>query len=91
LRGYDPAEAAKKVKQPMLILQGERDYQVTMEDYGRWQTALKGQPRVKFISYPTLNHLFVEGRGKSSPAEYQKSLMESEAGDVGIRDIPFQG
>ena len=23
-----------------------------------------------FISYPKLNHLFVEGKGKSTPAEY---------------------
>src|SRR5262249_16842061 len=29
LRGYDPPEAAKALKQPVLILQGERDYQVT--------------------------------------------------------------
>jgi hypothetical protein len=25
---------------------------------------------VTFISYPGLNHLFVEGKGKSTPAEY---------------------
>lgn len=28
LRGYDPPAAAAQVKQPMLVLQGERDYQV---------------------------------------------------------------
>jgi uncharacterized protein len=25
---------------------------------------------VTFISYPKLNHLFMEGQGKSTPAEY---------------------
>ena len=40
LRDYAPAEAAKALKQPMLILQGERDYQVTMDDFRRWRQAL---------------------------------------------------
>jgi uncharacterized protein len=25
---------------------------------------------VSFIAYPKLNHLFIEGKGKSAPAEY---------------------
>ena len=33
LRGYDPATEVKDVGKPMLILQGERDYQVTMVDF----------------------------------------------------------
>ena len=32
LRGYDPPSEAKRVKAPMLILHGERDYQVTAEE-----------------------------------------------------------
>src|SRR5262249_14762224 len=39
-RDYRPAEVAKTLKQPMLILQGERDYQVTMEDFEGWKKAL---------------------------------------------------
>ena len=70
LRGYDPAEAAKSLSRPMLILQGERDYQVTMEDFANWKKALGSRKDVTFISYPGLNHLFVEGKGKSTPAEY---------------------
>lgn len=70
LRGYDPAEEAKNLRKPLLILQGERDYQVTMEDFGRWKKALAGRDDVRFISYPHLNHLFVEGEGKSTPQEY---------------------
>jgi len=27
---------------------------------------------VRFKLYPKLNHLFIEGEGKSTPAEYQK-------------------
>ena len=70
LRGYDPAKEAQKLSKPMLILQGERDYQVTMEDFANWKKALEARKDVKFISYPTLNHLFMEGKGKSVPVEY---------------------
>lgn len=70
LRGYDPAAAAKELSKPMLILQGERDYQVTMEDFVGWKKALGSRTDVTFVSYPKLNHLFMEGEGKSTPAEY---------------------
>ncbi|MBL8241011.1 MAG: prolyl oligopeptidase family serine peptidase [Bryobacterales bacterium] len=64
----DPVPVAAALAMPMFILQGERDYQVTMEDFKRWQ-ALKGT-RVTLKSYPNLNHLFQPGEGKSKPAEY---------------------
>ena len=84
LRGYDPPAAAAKVKQPMLVLQGERDYQVTMEEFSRWKSALADRTDVSFHSYPTLNHLFVAGTGKSLPAEYNAPGHVSEAivGDI---------
>jgi fermentation-respiration switch protein FrsA (DUF1100 family) len=72
LRGYDPAREAKDLRKPMLILQGERDYQVTMEDFANWKRALSARKDVKLVSYPKLNHLFMEGEGKSTPAEYAK-------------------
>ncbi len=58
LQGYNPAAEAKKIDMPMLILQGERDYQVTMKDFALWQAALDGRGNVAFHSYPKLNHLF---------------------------------
>jgi len=72
LRGYDPAETAKGLKQPLLILQGERDYQVTMEDFKRWNAALAGRRNVTLKSYPVLNHLFVAGTNRSTPLEYDQ-------------------
>jgi uncharacterized protein len=84
LRGYDPPAAATQVKQPMLILQGERDYQVTMEEFFRWKSALADRPDVSFHSYPSLNHLFVEGTGKSMPAEYNSP---GHVSDAVVRDI----
>jgi dienelactone hydrolase len=70
LRGYNPPEAARPLKQRMLILQGERDYQVTMDDYARWKAALSSKPNVSFKSYPGLNHHFIAGTGQRGPTEY---------------------
>ena len=71
LHNYHQTETAKKLKIPILILQGERDYQVTMTDFNVWKEALAKNKRASFHSYPKLNHLFMEGEGKSTPAEYE--------------------
>src|SRR5688500_15534385 len=71
LRGYDPPAVAKQVKAPMLILQGERDFQVTTDEFAKWKSALGSRRDVTFNSYPALNHLFIAGTGPSLPAEYQ--------------------
>ena len=76
--------AARCLTLPMLILQGERDYQVTMEDYSLWQQVLKGKANVVYHSYPRLNHPFMEGDGKSTPMEYQ---MEGHVATYVIDDI----
>ncbi len=72
LRDFDQVGTARTYKKPMLILQGERDYQVTTEDFAGWKKALAGRPNVTLRSYPKLNHLFMEGEGKAKPAEYEK-------------------
>jgi dienelactone hydrolase len=72
LEKYDPVAAAEKLAIPMLILQGERDYQVTMQDFALWKAALGARKNVTLKSYPKLNHLFLEGEGKSLPSEYAK-------------------
>ena len=69
LRSYDPGATARSLEIPMLVLQGERDYQVTMEDYAGWKSLLPS-PRIECKSYPRLNHLFMAGEGKSKPIEY---------------------
>jgi len=71
LHYYHQVETAKKLKIPILILQGQRDYQVTMTDFDLWKKSLDKSKNVTFHSYPKLNHLFMEGEGKSIPAEYE--------------------
>lgn len=86
LQRNDPQKLAPKIKQPMLILQGGRDYQVTSEDFNLWKKMLQGRNNVQFRLYPTLNHLFLAGKGKSLPAEY---LHEGFVDSTTIGDIAF--
>jgi len=72
LKDYDPVPEAAKLTVPMLILQGGRDSQVSMKDFELWKAGVGKRPGVVMKSYPSLNHLFVTGEGKSSPAEYAK-------------------
>ncbi len=81
---YDPLETAKSLKIPILLLQGARDYQVTLEDFQMWQEALKEKDNVTFKLYPDLNHLFITGSGPSTPYEYEQPSNLSEQV---IRDI----
>ncbi|HTK74181.1 MAG TPA: alpha/beta fold hydrolase [Gemmataceae bacterium] len=72
-RGYEPAKVAADLNTPMLILHGDRDYQVTLADYDLWEKALAGRSHATLRRYANLNHLFMEGEGKGTPAEYQKA------------------
>ena len=72
MHAYDPAGTAGALRRPVLILQGERDYQVTMADVKGWKRSLADHKDAKIVTYPRLNHLFMEGKGKSKPEEYAK-------------------
>jgi uncharacterized protein len=70
LRRYDPVGAARSFGKPILVLQGARDYQVTVDgDLAAWRTGLAGTPNVTFRVYPDDNHFFFTGSGPSKPAE----------------------
>ena len=72
LDAYKPAQVAGTLRIPMLILHGERDYQVALADLDGWRSALAGRSNVTIKSYPSLNHLFMVGEGKATPAEYER-------------------
>jgi dienelactone hydrolase len=78
MRDYHPEPVASTLRLPMMILQGERDYQVPMEDFRAWKKALAGRGNVAFRSYAKLNHMFMEGEGVSSDEEYLKPGHVSE-------------
>ena len=71
LRDYHAIAVAKSLHQPMLILQGARDYQVTPKhDFAEWQHAFAHSARVTLKEFPGLSHLFMPAGDPPSPADY---------------------
>lgn len=66
----DGIATAKKLGKPVLVLRGARDYQVNEEDFRAWKVGLAKVPNTAVMSIEKANHVFVEGEGKSMPAEY---------------------
>lgn len=85
LKDFRPTETAMAMQQPMLIMQGEKDCQVSSEkDFKEWRRVLSGKKNVQFKLYPALNHLFMKVNGKSTGAEYQQP---SNVAATVVRDI----
>lgn len=84
LRAYDPVRTAAGLDTPMLLLQGERDYQVTEADWSAWRRGLAARLGVRFRRYAGLNHLFMEGKGVSRPEEYRRP---GHVAEVVLNDI----
>ncbi|MBE3121876.1 MAG: DUF3887 domain-containing protein [Thermoplasmata archaeon] len=84
LATYDPVVTAQSLHIPLLILQGKRDYQVTMTDFARWNETFFGNVSATLKTYPTLNHLFITGTGVPTNAEY---LVEGHVAEEVVADI----
>ncbi|OQE29475.1 hypothetical protein PENSTE_c002G10144 [Penicillium steckii] len=64
-------ETTQGLKCPVLVTQGCRNYQVTVQDdYEKWHAAICGKSNVRLRLYEELNHIFVAGTGLSTPLEY---------------------
>lgn len=72
LRDYKPAEAAKEIKKPILVLQGGKDYQITMVDFQNWWNALNDKGNTTFKVYNGLNHGFVKAGEVSTASDYDQ-------------------
>jgi esterase/lipase len=70
LNQYNPVETANNLNIHILILQGGRDYQVTLYDFNYWVNTIGSKENVDYILYSSLNHLFITGIGDSIPDEY---------------------
>lgn len=70
LQTYDPIDVAKDMNEKVLVLQGKRDYQVTLKDYDRWFNAFGTNDNWSFRLYDQLNHLMMPGEGQPSNVEY---------------------
>ncbi|GIJ90486.1 hypothetical protein Asppvi_009441 [Aspergillus pseudoviridinutans] len=70
-REFDPIQSLQRSVCPVLVLQGARDYQVTVnDDYAEFCAKFQDRQNVHFRLYDNLNHLFVPGEGNCTPAEY---------------------
>lgn len=68
-RTYDPVATAAKLDLPILVLQGGRDYQVTVaDDLPAWRDGL---PDATITVLDADNHLFFAGTGPSTMADYR--------------------
>ncbi len=70
-------EILQSTELPVLIMQGEKDFQIYYEqDYLMMQAALSERANIEFISYAELNHLFMP------------QVLEGEAIDLTEYDTP---
>jgi dienelactone hydrolase len=70
---YNEVATARSIAQPLLLLQGDRDYQVTVaDDLDVWRNGLAGRNGVTVVQFPNADHLFIDGTGPPTPAEYSK-------------------
>lgn len=73
VRGYHPEQVAAQLAIPILVLQGESDYQVTLaDDFPAWKKSLASKKNVTLRTYPGLTHAFAQGGNPPSPADYEK-------------------
>jgi dienelactone hydrolase len=82
MKSYDQVITAKSLQMPMLFLQGDKDYQVTMKDFTLWKQAFTGKKNATFISYPGLYHLFMPGEGKLQDYEKPGHISEQVITDI---------
>lgn len=72
IREYCGMNFINDVEMPVLVLQGDADFQVFPEtDYALWQETLDGKENAVFRLYEGLNHLFMVTQGKRDVSEYE--------------------
>jgi dienelactone hydrolase len=78
LRAYDPVKTAARLKIPIFMVQGGRDYQVTPSNFQAWSDALSNNRNVTLRTYPDLDHFFMHGTGASKASDYARPGHVSE-------------
>lgn len=86
LQKYDPGKTAGRLKIPILVLQGGRDYQVTGADFEVWKKALANDSQATFRFYPAFTHLLMPGTG-SGPAGPEDYSVAGNVSEEVVNDI----
>ena len=87
LKGYDILEAAGGITSPVLLLQGEEDYQVTVTDYEIWREAFRDKENWRMISFPGLTHAFTPGKKTEGASAYVREAKVDEKVIQSIADF----
>ena len=87
--GEPPVESyLKTLKKPILVMQGEKDFQVRADtDFRMYKEILADHPRASFRLYENLNHAFVPSVYGSISKAKQEYGVEQHIGENVIADI----
>ncbi len=77
-------EQAASLKCRLFIANGGRDYQITRKDFNVYRKGLGKRKNVTLRWYENLNHLFMPGKEKATPAEF---LKPNHVAETPIRDL----
>lgn len=67
----DGVAMVKQLGKPVLVIHGDRDYQVIDADIAVWRAGLEATKLASFVTLAGDNHLLVTGRGPPNPTEYK--------------------
>ena len=82
------AQWLEKTNKPMLIMQGEKDFQVKAHvDFARYKDLLRQRENVTFRLYPGLNHCFVPARFDSIADAKKEFTPERHIGSQVLDDL----
>ena len=85
---HPAADYLKDLNKPLLILQGEQDFQATVEkDFTAYRQLLDGKEHVTFRLYPGLNHAFVPSVYGNIMQAKREYAVEQHIGEEVIGDI----
>ena len=83
----DCAEYLKEVQKPVLILQGENDYMITMDaDYSVWQEEMEDESYATLKSYEGLSFFMTESKGIFS-GHYMEFDRPARVSETVIEDV----
>ena len=82
LRGYDPVAETVKLGKPVLVLAGEVDYQVPIEQLDDWREGLANHPDASIESYKGLSHAFMPGTGQASDYMIEDNVERQVVDDI---------
>ncbi|MBS1902903.1 MAG: alpha/beta fold hydrolase [Bacteroidetes bacterium] len=76
LSKYDQVNTAVSLREPILYLQGGKDYQVNIKDFSVWQRKFGAKQNAELKLFGTLYHLFMPGKGTFTDYDVPGNVSE---------------